>query len=244
MTAKDVVSIAVAEEGYLEKATNAQLDSKTANAGKNNFTKYGAWYGVNGQPWCAMFVSWVFYVAGLLYLIGGKWSWVPSMADWFKIRGQYFARGAKPPQAGDIIFFGSADHVGLVEYVSGNYVHTIEGNTSGGSTLITNGGAVCRKCYHINSSYIMGYGRPKYEDAPVEVKTEERYNPWRSFTNGSSETPVYADTDRTEKIGSLDPKETCECLGRYGDSYAVSYKKEGTADNWKIGYVGYNGIVN
>ena len=32
--------IALAEVGYLEKASNEQLDDKTANAGKKNFTKY------------------------------------------------------------------------------------------------------------------------------------------------------------------------------------------------------------
>lgn len=35
-----VITIALAEVGYLEKASNAQLDDKTANAGKKNFTKY------------------------------------------------------------------------------------------------------------------------------------------------------------------------------------------------------------
>lgn len=35
-----VINIALAEEGYLEKASRSGLDSKTANAGKNNFTKY------------------------------------------------------------------------------------------------------------------------------------------------------------------------------------------------------------
>ena len=35
-----VVELALNEVGYREKASNAQLDSKTANAGHNNFTKY------------------------------------------------------------------------------------------------------------------------------------------------------------------------------------------------------------
>lgn len=35
-----VIAIALAEVGYLEKASNEQLDDKTANAGKKNFTKY------------------------------------------------------------------------------------------------------------------------------------------------------------------------------------------------------------
>ena len=35
-----VIEIATAEIGYLEKRTNNRLDSKTANAGQNNYTKY------------------------------------------------------------------------------------------------------------------------------------------------------------------------------------------------------------
>lgn len=36
---------------------------KESPAGSNN-QKYGAWYGLNGVPWCAIFVSWVFNAAG------------------------------------------------------------------------------------------------------------------------------------------------------------------------------------
>ena len=35
-----LIQTAANEIGYLEKASNAELDSKTANAGKNNYTKY------------------------------------------------------------------------------------------------------------------------------------------------------------------------------------------------------------
>ena len=47
-----VVEIAKAEIGYAEK-------------GNSNDTKYGKWYGLNNNPWCAMFVSWCFDRAGL-----------------------------------------------------------------------------------------------------------------------------------------------------------------------------------
>ena len=57
-----VIEIATAEIGYLEKRTNNHLDSKTANAGQNNYTKY--WRDIKpdyqGQPWCACFVTWCF----------------------------------------------------------------------------------------------------------------------------------------------------------------------------------------
>ena len=38
--ASTIIALAQNEIGYLEKASNSQLDSKTANAGYNNFTKY------------------------------------------------------------------------------------------------------------------------------------------------------------------------------------------------------------
>ena len=69
MTASDAIqaaiNIAKAEIGYREKASNANLDSKTANAGTANYTKY--WRDVapeyQGQAWCACFISWVFMKA-------------------------------------------------------------------------------------------------------------------------------------------------------------------------------------
>ena len=32
--------------------------------GPNNDTPYGKWYGLNNNPWCAMFVSYCFFKAG------------------------------------------------------------------------------------------------------------------------------------------------------------------------------------
>lgn len=67
-----VLKVAEAEVGYLEKASNSQLDSKTANAGSANFTKYardldniaGFYNGKkNGYPWCDVFIDWCFVQA-------------------------------------------------------------------------------------------------------------------------------------------------------------------------------------
>ena len=48
-TAEELIEVARKEIGYLEKASNAKLEEKTANAGEKNFTKYGEWYGGNGN---------------------------------------------------------------------------------------------------------------------------------------------------------------------------------------------------
>ena len=244
MSASSILSIAQAEVGYLEKKSNAYLDDKTKNAGSNNYNKYARdiWPELQAQPWCDLFVSWCAYKAGESAAVG-RYAYVPSHVQFFKNKGQYFVRGAKTPQAGDIIFFKNESHVGLVEKVAGGYVTTLEGNTSGGSTLIANGGGVCRKTYPLSSSYIQGYGRPAYKNGDGTVKQLKVFNTWQKYKNGSTSEPVYKNTDRTTKTGSLDPYEECYCLGVYGDSYLVVYKLDGTSDDWACGYVAYAGGI-
>ena len=67
---------------------------------------------------------------------------------------------------GDQIFFGPSGaetHTGIVYHVNDKYVFTIEGNTSGASGVVANGGGVCRKQYLLGYSKISGYGRPLYD---------------------------------------------------------------------------------
>jgi len=169
MSMEKVLEIAQSWVGYLEKASNKDLDSKTSNVGSSNWTIFGQWYGLNPAEWCDMFVSYCADKGGEAAAVG-KFAYCPSHVNFFKSRGQWFNRGDRTPQAGDIIFFGDADHVGLVESVSGGYVNTIEGNTRSGNTLVANGGGVYRKSYPLTSSYIMGYGRPNYSSVS-EKKT-------------------------------------------------------------------------
>lgn len=144
-----VILIAKNEIGYLEKKSNSQLDSKTANSGSANYTKY--WRDVKpsyqGQPWCACFVSWCFMKAfGLnkAKKLLKHWPYVycPTMSGLFTLNAN--------PKVGDIVIFkhnGTFTHTGLVTAVVGDRFYTIEGNTSGASGIIANGGGVCAKSY-------------------------------------------------------------------------------------------------
>lgn len=144
-----LIQIAKNEVGYLEKASNSQLDSKTANAGSNNYTKY--WRDVKpsyqGQPWCAGFVSWCFMKAfgqekAKELLKHWPYVYCPTL-------GNLFTRNANP-KIGDIVIFyhnGTFTHTGIVTAVIGDRFYTIEGNTSGASGIIANGGGVCAKSY-------------------------------------------------------------------------------------------------
>lgn len=236
-----IIEIARGELGYLEKATNARLEDKTANVGSSNYTKYGAWYGLNGQPWCDMFVSWCAHRAGVSEAVG-RFAYVPAHVDFFRRRGAYFPRGSAAPRAGDVIFFRNESHVGLVEAVTASAVTTIEGNTSSGSALVTNGGGVFRKTYPLTSAYIMGYGRPAYPPASVAPTEKEEFPMPKTYRNGSTPEPVYADTGLTIPIGSLNPWETCQCLAVVDGRYLVSYQVDGTGLH-KAGFARYSGGV-
>lgn len=189
-TANKLIEIAEKEVGYLEKETNKDLDSKSKNAGDENYTKYGQWIGLNGQFWCASFVCWCFNQAfgkeGKDLLCGAYSGACETIRANFVKKDKYFKRGAKRPKIGDVIFFtgtrhNGANHIGIVYKVDDTMVYTIEGNTSGGSNVIDNGGGVAKKKYALGYDKIMGYGRPSYNDEKTtkeaDSTTKTKYYP-------------------------------------------------------------------
>ncbi|MGD9605699.1 MAG: CHAP domain-containing protein, partial [Bacilli bacterium] len=138
---KKILEIAIGEEGYVE--------------GTNNDTKYGTWYGMPNQPWCAMFVSWSANQAKISTTIIPKYASVSLGMQWFQEHQLFKLKGSYIPKAGDIIFFKSdgASHTGLVISSDGVKVYTIEGNTSN---------MVAKRNYLLNYSTITGYGTPNY----------------------------------------------------------------------------------
>ena len=131
-----LISVAREELGYLEKASNKNLYNKTANAGYKNFTKY--WQDIKpswqGQPWCAIFVTWCFEKAfgkenARKLLKHYPYTYCPTMANLFTLNAN--------PKVGDIVIFkynGQFAHTGIVVGVMGDYFETIEGNTNNGNT--------------------------------------------------------------------------------------------------------------
>lgn len=66
--------------------------------------------------------------------------------------------------------------------------------------------------------------------------------PVRQYVNGSTPEPIYADTNLTKKIGTLNPRETCDCFGIFENRPMVRYKVDGT-NNYKIGFAVWTGGV-
>lgn len=175
-----LIKIATDELGYLEKKSNSQLDNKTANAGSNNYTKY--WRDLKpsfqGQPWCDAFVDWCFMkaygAAAAQELECGGYGvyYTPDSADCYKAKKQWYTI----PEVGDQIFFKNDTricHTGIVIEVNQTQVITIEGNTSGTSTVVANGGGVRKKSYDLRYNKIAGYGRPDYKGIGIKADTTQ-----------------------------------------------------------------------
>lgn len=136
--------------------------------GPNNDTKYGKWYGLNNNPWCAMFVSWVYYKAGLLPTVTASTKKGFASCDaglkWFAKRDKLVPIGDAQP--GDIAFFqfdtdAQPDHVGIV--IKNNKklkrLVCIEGNTAPDAKgSQSNGDGVYRK--RRPYSLVMAVARP------------------------------------------------------------------------------------
>lgn len=175
-TANTLLSIARAEIGVKESPSGS------------NKQKYGVWYGMNGEPWCDMFVSWVAAQAGQTDI--GKYAYCPYHVTHFKNKGLWLGRttDVKP---GDIIFFANgstACHIGIVEAkIDNNTVQTIEGNTSVSSN--DNGGAVMRRTRTYgtvgSSWYILGFARPKYDAALTGAWVKDNTGWWYKYNDGS-----------------------------------------------------------
>lgn len=192
--AAKVMQIAQGEVGYLEKASEANLDDKKANAGNNNWTKYGKWFGLNGgdkAPWCAMFVSWCLAQAGVSTDIAPKTAGVNEFYNFFKGKGQYHGKSGYTPQTGDIIIMGSpSTHVGLVLSSDGTNVTTIEGNTSGQGAE-DEGNGVYMKTYPISDSWVYGFCTPAYDGNMVSFDGGSTSGSTGSSDSGNSYSGVF-----------------------------------------------------
>ena len=196
---KKLIDQAAHWDGYLEKKSNAQLDDFTANAaaaislalpGTIRHTPVRTCRPSLGAPcsyqrYLCRYLVWRrlrnFWAAACTII-------APQGSTQFKKAGRW----AAVPEPGAVIFFTNgqrAYHTGIVTEVTATRIKTIEGNTSGASGVIENGGGVCRKAYSRSYGKILGYGLPDWSI----VSQSEYVLGWHHDSNGW----WYADTPHT-----------------------------------------------
>lgn len=241
-----IINTAKEELGYLEKKSNSSLDDKTANAGYNNYTKY--WRDIKpdfqAQPWCAAFVSWVFMKAlgqARAKELLKHWPYVycPTMKGLFTLNAN--------PKVGDIVIFWRNNvfaHTGIVIAVDGDKFTTIEGNTSGASGVVDNGGGVCQKQYYNSKLPGTKFCRPAYKTTNITQPTNQvvvaddiHTAKWKGRVTASS-LNVRMQAKLSAKTCSFSPLKKGTEVGvcyQQGEWYLIKY-------NGKFGYVYYSYI--
>ncbi|MBQ4316901.1 MAG: CHAP domain-containing protein, partial [Clostridia bacterium] len=184
----DTLALALSQLGYHEGASTSDMDGISSSSG--NYTEFNynmgsAYTGGYTYEWCATFCSWALYQArqtdhgsGGTYQTLCRYHKGESAYIWREIGcghwvnnlksagiwkySQYYG-GSYKPQPGDLIFFRSAAHIGMVVYSDSSYVYTVEGNTSDAAGVEPAGGGVFFKKYALSSSSLDGYGHLPYK---------------------------------------------------------------------------------
>lgn len=219
-TATDVIGLARRYRGVTESPS-----------GSNN-QQFGIWYGMNGEPWCAMFVSFILYTCGFRFAGASTkkgWSFCPSVYAYFAKRGKV----GTTPKVGALALFHNGTrfyHIEIVTKVdaSGSFT-SIGGNTGHGN--LANGGSVLEHkhprdprthfCY-------LDYGSEKVVHPAPEVKRTTVKAQWTHNFALTSPLTKHADVRRAQvglqKAGLL-PKGNKVLDGVYGPDTAKAVKK-------------------
>ena len=244
-----VIEVAKSDLGYLEKALKYKnnkeiLYDKTKGASDENTTKHlfeikQEW---QGQPWCAIWICWVFTRAlgeerAKELLKHYPYTYCPTMSGLFTLHAN--------PKVGDIVIFkrsGTFVHTGLVIAVDGDKFTTIEGNTSGASSIVANGGGVCQKTYYNSKLIGTKFCRPAYSstaitsDANKVVVADDMHTvKWKGYVNIGKNTKLAVRLQPNTKA------KECSFSGlKQGTEVGVSYEQ---GDWYLIKYNGKFGYV-
>ena len=177
MKVQKVIDVSRKYLGYIEKASNANLDSKEGNKGTKNYTRFSrdvnaaGLMGCQGQAWCGT-SQFAFEIEA--YGVD------QALKNWNMTRKTYVGyncfstyntfkkagKVSKVPKLGCLVIF-TFSHMGRVIDIQGNKITTIEGNTSA-KTYDRNGGMVAMKTYSINDPKIKGFCIIDYDETATK----------------------------------------------------------------------------
>ena len=161
-TAKEILAVARGELGYREDPPGS------------NLTKYGKWFGLNGNPWCMMFIQWCFWQAGAYELLPAHTGSCGAFMRAAQAQGRWVTGDYQP---GDVVIYNfpgnsaRTDHCGIVVTALTTGIRAIEGNT--GAESDANGGQVQERTRP--TKFILGAYRPDYDEDEEEDVTRYIY---------------------------------------------------------------------
>lgn len=188
------------------EVARSQIGVHESPSGSNN-VKYNTWfYGrkVSGEDysWCATFLDWCFEKAGVGKLYphnanaaygqddivsrcGGKW--ILKQNKSLEQRLRYVRNHAQVGDIVDLNFNGLSEyrqHTGIVVGIKGDYLITVEGNTSNGNGSQSNGGVVAERDRYFK--HVVSAARPDWSGKETAKKTTSK-----TTTKKKTDAPSY-----------------------------------------------------
>lgn len=182
----DLVSVALTQMGYTDSANGIQ-----------EYSKYGAWYGIPRGYWCAMFVSWCADQAGIPSSVIPPFASCTAEMNKYQAMGRWqngpHWGGSYTPKLGDLVFYNwhgtnLASHVGIVLYCEDGWLYTVEGNTLANRLDQTEvykpvtvptppyyPDIVMVRAHRLDSIYIRGYALPNYSGSTGSLSSLQSY---------------------------------------------------------------------
>lgn len=150
-----------------EKVVNLAYEQIGTDEDKNGRVIYSDEYGFPGQPWCMMFLWWLYKHAGYskIFYGGGKTASCGALLRWAQANGYVVKNG----RYGDIVIWTfrktkdgkpETSHCGLVTRKTFTSTTSVEGNTSGAGSQ-DNGGHTMERTRA--NKYVLAYIRLPYE---------------------------------------------------------------------------------
>lgn len=147
------IQLAASQVGYHEGRANGAWD---------NQQKYSeqlpgfAWS--DKQPWCATFVQWCLWQAGVNVPTGARSAGCATSAAAYKKAGRF----TEYPGLGFQVFYGAngGTHTGIVYSYDDTYIYTYEGNTNDSGSAEGDGVYAKKRLRKVD--YVYGYGIPYY----------------------------------------------------------------------------------
>lgn len=250
----DLLAVALSQISYLEGTNQSGFNG--TQGGNKNYTEYcynmGSVGGYN-YAWCAAFVSWSLLQSGCtnqntqgawcrnhegdrnyIWREVGCYRWYNQL----KRFGYGHADDGKyTPKPGDLVFFETSEHIGIVRYAKDGRVYTVEGNTSGGEGVASEGGGVYCKNYKIGGGSIRGYGSLPLKTVDSVQKVDySGENPSTGLWISSTNKYLYPDTTLSDKTNyTVIPKGTAFEVTKIISKDCFAAKYDG-----KTGYVSVN----
>ena len=249
-TRTDILLIALTQLGYHEGDSDADMGGGNT-AGSRNFVEFNRLHGKvdnlegngvsYGYYWCCAFATWCVRQAGVSKDIAPSEISCRRLVSKLDAMGVYHDKSdGYRPRPGDFIFFrdaGSsyATHIGLVLYVDGATVYTIEGNSSTDN--------VAKRSYPLTDNYVLGFGSPAYsQNSAVAVDFNPKTAGYRLgdayYSVTASVLNIRAGAGAEyDVLGTLKNGELGVLLGTQGNWARIRY---GEGEGWiSLSYVQY-----